>query len=115
MWEWSHSPEAYENGRTNLAKKRLGFLCEALAEWEATTFNNLDTMEGPQLDTGVYHEELYKLKAADAELREAGCTILARKAALADKIWSQAEKLRTCTNGGHEAWVCPYGCHRIKW
>lgn len=111
MWEWSHSPEAYESGRRKLARKRFGFLREALAEWKATTFNNPDTMEGAQLDLGKYQEELQKVIAADHELLHAGCSIQNRKDVLAEEIWSHAEKLRTCTNGGHQAWVCPYGCH----
>jgi hypothetical protein len=29
---------------------------------------------------------------------------------LADFVWEKAEELATCTNGGWEAYVCPFGC-----
>jgi hypothetical protein len=32
---------------------------------------------------------------------------------LSELIWELAEGQRTCTNGGWEAWVCPFGCHTV--
>ncbi len=33
----------------------------------------------------------------------------------ADAIWQYAsEDLRTCDNGGYNAWMCPWGCHTVS-
>ena len=35
---------------------------------------------------------------------------------LAAKLWLRVETLATCDNGGHMAWICPFGCecHKIS-
>jgi hypothetical protein len=32
---------------------------------------------------------------------------------LATDIWNWSSELATCTNGGWDAWVCPFGCHLL--
>ena len=114
-WEWSHTQEAYDNGRKNLAKKSLSILFVILAEWRATAWNEQDTMQGPQFDQIKYDLKMKELQDIDAMNKEAGVEASCRKEQLAEDIWEHAEQLRTCTNGGHQAWVCPYGCHLINW
>lgn len=29
-------------------------------------------------------------------------------------IFCWAKERGTCSNGGHEAWICPYGCHTVE-
>ena len=114
-WEWSHTPDTYENGRKRLAKQLIGQLSIALAEWNSTDFDNPDTMEGPQLDTDRYSEELAAVLDEDYRSHHAGVSLRLRKESMADEIWEKAEQLRTCDNGGNAAWVCPYGCHTVRW
>jgi len=112
-WEWSHAPEAYENGRRNLAKKSLEDLMIILAEWRASNWD--EDAVNTELDLDVYAGELAQLKAEDREARNFKIPASTRKENLADSIWEYAERLRTCTNGGHMAWVCPFGCHLVNW
>jgi len=32
---------------------------------------------------------------------------------LANAVWEKMENQRTCSNGGHEAYCCPSGCHTV--
>lgn len=116
-WEWSHAPEAYANGLEVLSRFPLKELQVILAEWNSTEFRNPDTMEGPDLDLTVYEDELAKVKEADHKRHMAGYSRKERKIHMAEEIWEKASELRTCTNGGHKAWACPYGCgcHLVAW
>ena len=90
-WEWSHTPEAYENALRNFKALPTHELCVIAAEWDA------DDVDG-------FNHELYVQKFKEYEERG-----FVDESALWDKISGQ----RTCDNGGFNAWVCPYGCHTV--
>lgn len=98
-WEWSSSPEAYENARNRMSKLPIRRLHVIYAEIEAADKDEdgfyITSTSGLDLD-------LYKIKLKKAEG-------LARDE-LADRIWEFMEEFRTCDNGGFNAWCCPYGC-----
>jgi len=99
-WEWSHTPEAYQAAERNLRKKPLGELSIILAEWKAAEPDE-DGCTGfgqAQYDSA--------LKQIEADLKAGRL----HKGAICDDIWRRMEEQRTCTNGGFEAWCCPFGC-----
>ena len=102
-WEWSHTQEAYETARKNLGKKARRWLEVCWAEWCATTFKREETLEGPEFDGEEYERELDIVKEEKPDKED-----------LAQRIWDRMEQLRTCTNGGHEAYACPFGCHLVS-
>ena len=100
-WEWSHTAEAYGNAYENLhalPRAELNVIyAEILATRQKTRY-----MGNPE-----FRQNRYPKCLAYAESMLADDTI-------ADAIWEFAERYRTCTNGGHMAYVCPYGCHRVS-
>jgi hypothetical protein len=114
-WEWSHTQEAYENGRKNLAKQNVTELLTALAEWEATTWEDEEIYQGADLDIDKYNKAMNRLQALHRMSRRSKIDMKSLKEKYAEQLWEKAEQLRTCTNGGHEAYVCPYGCHKVAW
>ena len=95
-WEWSHTQEAYATAHENLQAVDLDELQVIYAEWESAT---LDECGGREHDSDLYFAALERVQRdrlpADV---------------LADAIWERAAEQATCTNGGHEAWMCPHGC-----
>lgn len=93
MWEWSHSAEAYDNALKNLQDKPRDWLEVCFAEWAAD-------VDGEFVE-GLYFDALnYARETPDDELVES--------------IWAQASELAQCDNGGHNAYVCPDGCHTVS-
>jgi len=88
-WSWSHSGEAYSNAFQNVRNKDRKWLSTVFAEWEA--------QEGGELNEQKY---------AVAELKAATLP----NDILADYIWGKMEAQSLCSDGGHEAWCCPFGC-----
>jgi hypothetical protein len=111
-WEWSHAPEAYADARENLEDLDPVELQVIYAEWAANR-----TAEGPCREdddppgggTSVNGEDFDEVRYAQALDEARGLT----PDVLADAIWRHAEGLRNCTDGGWQAWVCPYGCHLV--
>lgn len=97
-WEWSHSQEAYENAKANLSNKPIGDLRIIYAEWKVSQSEH--DKGAPELN------EQYE-QACLETLHMATDTLI-------DYIWDRMEELRTCDNGGHAAWSCPYGCHTVS-
>ena len=97
-WEWSHTPEAYENARLNLADLSTKNLRIIFAEWHA--------WGGESSSTSDFNKALYK-DALKSATQIAGDILV-------DSIWERAEEHRTCDNGGFNAWVCPFGCHTVS-
>ncbi len=101
-WEWSHTIEAYDNARANvddLPKRRL---LEILREWaydDREKSGRLRTRAGAKRPAG------FRLPKGIRKLT---------RGYLAELVWQRAEEHRTCTNGGHEAYVCPDGCHTVS-
>ncbi len=103
-WEWSHSPEAYQNVRDNLELLSKEILIECLAEFREKELGDADDdREDFGADYDNYVKELTEDKFHTAET-------------LAGELWPKIEELRTCDNGGHDAHLCPYGCggHKVS-
>ena len=97
-WSWSHSGEAYENVKANIEAKPREWLEVVWAEWVAAI---------PHPRFGIdFHADLDTRKYALALIRAKRKT----NEQLAQFIWERTESLATCTNGGWEAWCCPFGC-----
>jgi len=93
-WEWSHTAEAYADVEMNLRELSKTKLRIIWSEWEA--------WDGNTSSTSGFDEAKYKVAMKTAKTLPADI--------LADAIWEKASAFRTCTNGGHEAWLCPFGC-----
>lgn len=92
-WSWSHSNEAYAYAQQKVQELPLEILQIIYAEWIAHRPD-----EGPEhFNQRAYKKALREAKKLPGDV-------------LADFIWEKAEERATCTNGGWEAWVCPFGC-----
>ncbi len=101
-WEWSHTAEAYDNARSNVADLPKRQLLEILREWayqDRETAGTLRTRNGSKRVAGFRLPNGIRRLTRDV---------------LADLVWTRAEEHRTCTNGGHAAYVCPDGCHTVS-
>ena len=97
-WSWSHTSEAYRDAEANLISLPQSYLVEILAEWKAW---DGDTF-APNIDVDKFDAIIESGEYSDVDP-----DILARA------IWDKASDHktgRTCTNGGHDAWMCPFGC-----
>jgi hypothetical protein len=114
VWDWSHSPEAYATLRENMQ-----WLIESgLAHFsDAPTLQNLADMEfcveswaecklnaeGKQCNVETFDVAFMR----GLELFRMGGD------AFLDSWWDMVSDIRLCTNGGHYAYVCPFGCHKL--
>lgn len=104
-WEWSHTQEAYDNVKANLALKPLSWLSECYAEIVAH--------DHPMNDCNTEEEEVNKWDRMYA-IGLKTCETLPRDMII-DVIWKFAsEDHRTCSNGGFQAHMCPSGCHHVS-
>lgn len=101
-WEWSHTGEAYDNALTNLEAQPREFLEVCWAEIRAAG-KKWTPGSG---DGAPFYESVYK--RAMQQSRKLPSDILA------EAIWEFACEFRTCSNGGHDAYMCPYGCHTVE-
>ncbi len=101
-WEWSHSVEAYQAAERNLRKMPLGELAIILAEWRCNVPGAEDDDEGG-FDQVRYESAIKQIRSDLAKGR-------LHKEAICDDIWRRMEEQATCTNGGHQAHCCPFGC-----
>lgn len=88
-WEWSHSIEAYQNARKNVHDQGREWLRCVYAEWVAR--------EGGTVNPHNYAEAYAKSESMPDDV-------------LADFVWEKMEEHRRCTDGGHLAYGCPFGC-----
>lgn len=94
-WEWSHTHEAYQNAETNLRNLPVAKLIEIAAEWYA--------QDGSSIDVESFDVRVAELtKEHDAGILHADL--------LAAWIWDKASEQRSCSNGGFECYLCPFGC-----
>lgn len=102
-WSWSHTGEAYDNARQNVHNLDDETLAVIYAEWKASR-------PVPHQEH-AFMQNRYPLALLGAQ------RLIARgmREAVADAIWDWMSELATCTNGGYEAWCCPFGCapHRV--
>lgn len=111
-WSWSHSPEAYESIEIQLNNKgveanngdteAIEWLQTVWSEWIASNWRK---------DRVTTDLDLRKYERAIARAKRQGAELGYDK--LAADIWNWSSDLATCTNGGWEAWVCPFGCHLL--
>lgn len=99
-WEWSHTPEAYQDAERNLRDLETLELRVIYCEWQAYE------PDGYYGDDG-YHGDDFDQEAYDEAMDEA---LKMSHDDLADYIWRKASDQATCDNGGFNAWTCPYGC-----
>ena len=91
-WSWSHTTEAYACAQKQVQEMPREKLEVIYAEWNARIPD-----DGEGLNQEAYAKALAFAKTHPEDL-------------LADFIWEKMEEQAICTNGGWEAWVCPYGC-----
>ena len=90
-WSWSHTDGAYINARENLNNLDREKLEVIFAEWKGKQ------AKWDNLHKHKYEKALVKAKTLPDDV-------------LADFIWDKMEEQALCTNGGHEAHCCPFGC-----
>jgi len=88
-WEWSHTQEAYDNVRFNIGLIPHDELVVIYAEWKTQNWA-----------LGEY--EAWKAKAKEIDAKK-----------LADIVYEYSANAATCDNGGHNAYICPDGCHTV--
>lgn len=98
-WSWSHTPDGIQNVLDNISKLSDAQLATIFGEWCAST---------PGTDS--FNEKVYhRARKVAYRLIEEGC-----RDVLIEVVQTRTENLGLCTNGGHYAWVCPYGCHFVS-
>ena len=95
-WEWSHTDEAYANAYEHVQRLPKETLLTILEEWRYSRIEKLAP---------------YTLARGDWRLPSHVYDLT--QDVLADEVWRRMEAYRTCTNGGHEAYCCPDGCHTV--
>ena len=97
VWEWSHTAEAYENARQQIAAQDRDWLAVCWAEIQArgSREDYPDGFNSEAYETALKHSA--SLASDD----------------LADAIWDFSADQRDCTNGGWAAHCCPWGCHTV--
>jgi hypothetical protein len=98
-WEWSHTAEAYDTIRARLERMPREALNVLFAEWRASQERPGETI-GHNFNERRYARALAWISRPDALPDDV----------LVDWIWERMADYRTCTNGGFEAYACPYGC-----
>jgi hypothetical protein len=122
MWEWSYTPEAEGYAREQLEKFSRETLLEIAEEWK-TKINEKAEDEYTQKEDDLEEGETLPPFEAPCTLDfsevikdDEGEMQVYTNSMLSDWIWEQAESWkhgRSCSNGGHEVYVCPHGCHCI--
>ena len=104
MWEWSHTDEAYATVSMNIANQAKEWLCEVWAEWKTAQAHPAENnWQEPE-----FLDETYTAALAEAQALSVDT--------LAQAIYDWASEQADCTNGGWQAYCCPYHCgaHEIS-
>ncbi|WP_417737726.1 hypothetical protein [Rosistilla oblonga] len=111
-WSWSHTDEAYA-----AVEEQIQLKAEAAnngdteaAEWLQTVWSEFIASDWRE-DRVTTDLDLRKYERAIARAKRQGADLGYDK--LAADIWNWSSQLATCTNGGGNAWCCPFGCHLI--
>lgn len=110
-WEWSHSDDAYGYAEEQLGKLPVSTLLEIAGEWK-THINNKAKEAYEREHEFDEADEVAPPFVEPCTLDFAGMS----GGTIAAWIWSQASGYdhgRTCSNGGHELYLCPHGCHTV--
>lgn len=104
-WNWSHTQQAYDNAYKNLSELPNDDL---IIIWSEIKSYNLNEYNLISFDEDLYNEKIKECKQIINNLS-------GNMEPIIDDIWQFAsEELRTCDNGGFNAWLCPYGCHTVS-
>jgi hypothetical protein len=106
-WNWSHTQEAYDNVYYNISQLSIETLQVIAAEIK--TYQDMlaqrpgRVIEGLPDRENLWHPELHdsyleKVKGLPVDV-------------LVHFIYEFASEQ---ANGGHEAYICPYGCHTVS-
>jgi len=91
-WSWNHTEEGIVATRKNLENLPADTIHEIWREIQVyktrDSLENCDAIELPKTANGDTLPVDY----------------------LVDDIWEFAAEYATCTDGGHKAYMCPYGC-----
>lgn len=98
IWQWNHSRLPYDNVYYNISQLSIETLREVAAEIK--TYKHV-----PYTETDI-NFDIYKSKLVEVSNLP--------KDILVDYIYKFASQQKDCTNGGHEAYICPYSCHQIS-
>ncbi|MCC9602859.1 hypothetical protein LOC67_20100 [Stieleria sp. JC731] len=111
-WSWSHSHEAYAaveeqlqlkaEAANNGNQEAADWLQVIWAEWIASDWR--EDRVTTDLDLKKHETGLIRAKRQGEQLGYDK---------LAADIWNWSSELATCTSGGWDAWVCPFGCHLL--
>jgi hypothetical protein len=97
-WSWSHTGEAYAAVQKQIEEKDREWLEVVWSEWiSATPHPRFGISFSAELDERRYAKALIRAKAKSTEY-------------LAEFIWEKTEAYATCSNGGWEAYCCPFDC-----
>jgi hypothetical protein len=111
-WEWSHTHEAYAAVHDNIMALPRAEQEVIMAEWKAAGRGGHfypKGLSGAPFDRRRYARALATLQLEpDYFFQDTGDGSI-----VGDRIWTLTERQALCTNGGGEAWVCPYGCHTV--
>ena len=109
-WDWSHTQEAYDNVYYNISQLSLETLREIATEIK--TYQDMLAQRPERVIEGLsdreilWHPELHEMYLEQVNKLPADI--------LVDLIYKFAAEQAECTNGGYEAYVCPYGCHSVS-
>lgn len=99
MWfwtrKWKFSPQEMDNVRDQIAAQPETWLREVWAEWQAAEPS--DSWVIPKFNRARYHRAFKYAAKLPA-------------AVLAEEIADRAEEMARCTEGGREAYCCPFYC-----
>lgn len=99
-WSWSHTQKAYIDAELNCRELPDDTLAVIWAEWRVSR-NALNGWESTEFDSKRYPREL---RRAYSWLRRG------LRDRIVEEVWGWSSELRTCDNGGWNAWLCPFGC-----
>lgn len=100
-WSWSHTQEGMQNVENAIRELDDDTLAQIYTEWICAIVVKGEYIFSRSLrDRGAFKTAVNLVENMRAELIDF----------IIDKTNAHAE----CTNGGHEAHICPFGCHRVS-
>lgn len=113
-WQWSHSPEAYENAYQNLLELPREQLEIIYAEWMASYKGDEEEVILQGTDAGFFNSNQFTQFDSDKHDIALKVAKTVDHETLVSLIWGYATQLEECDNGGFNAYVCPFHCHSVS-
>jgi hypothetical protein len=117
-WEWLHSQEAYDNLRFNMES-----LVESGLAWfgdDTTPNGSLQNLKDLEFCVESWAEcklvsegKICNVENFDVAFMKGMELIQFNGEFFVDSWFEMVESIRLCSNGGHNAYVCPTGCHTL--